>query len=111
MRFSCRGVFFVWSQFERKVLFLFGYLDFVSEIIMKVKPSKTLDCIGLYCPEPVYKTRMELDNMKIGEVLEVVADDPAAEADIRTLVKHLEQEIVGITQEENAVRILIRKMK
>jgi TusA-related sulfurtransferase len=78
---------------------------------MKVKPDKTLDCLGLYCPEPVFKTRIELDDMKVGEVLEVMADDPAAEADIRSLVKHLEQEIMSISKEGNAVRILIKKVK
>jgi tRNA 2-thiouridine synthesizing protein A len=79
--------------------------------IMKVKPDKTLDCLGLYCPEPVFKTRMELDEMTVGEVLEVMADDPAAEADIRSLVKHLEQEIISISKEGNAVRILVKKVK
>jgi TusA-related sulfurtransferase len=54
---------------------------------------------------------MELDEMKVGEVLEVMADDPAAEADIRSLVKHLEQEILSVSKEGNAVRILIKKMK
>lgn len=49
--------------------------------------------------------------MKVGEVLEVMADDPAAEADIRSLVKHLEQEILSISKEGNAVRILIKKVK
>jgi TusA-related sulfurtransferase len=78
---------------------------------MKAKADKTLDCLGLYCPEPVFKTRIELDEMKIGEVLEVLADDPAAEADIRSLVKHLEQEILSVTNEGNTVRILIKKVK
>lgn len=78
---------------------------------MKVKPDKTLDCLGLYCPEPVFKTRMELDEMKVGEVLEVMADDPAAEADIRSLVKHLEQEILSVSKEGSAVHILIKKVK
>jgi TusA-related sulfurtransferase len=54
---------------------------------------------------------MELDEMKVGEVLEVMADDPAAEADIRSLVKHLEQEIMSVSKEGNAVRILIKKVK
>ena len=49
--------------------------------------------------------------MKVGEVLEVMADDPAAEADIRSLVKHLEQEILSVSKEGNAVRILIKKVK
>jgi TusA-related sulfurtransferase len=78
---------------------------------MKAKPDKTLDCLGLYCPEPVFKTRMELDEMQVGEVLEVLADDPAAEADIRSLVKHLEQEILSVSKEGNMVRILIKKVK
>jgi tRNA 2-thiouridine synthesizing protein A len=67
--------------------------------------------LGLYCPEPVFKTRMELDEMKVSEVLEVIADDPAAEADIRSLVKYLEQEILSVSKEGNAVHILIKKVK
>ena len=78
---------------------------------MKVKPDRTLDCLGLYCPEPVFRTRMELDDIRTGEILEVLADDPAAEADIRSLVKHLEQEIVDVSKDGNAVRILIKKVK
>ncbi|UCF58879.1 MAG: sulfurtransferase TusA family protein [Candidatus Bathyarchaeota archaeon] len=78
---------------------------------MKVKPDRTLDCIGLFCPEPVYRTRMELDDIRIGEILEVLADDPAAEADIRSLVKHLEQEIVDVSKDGNTVRISIKKVK
>jgi tRNA 2-thiouridine synthesizing protein A len=78
---------------------------------MKPKSTKTLDCLGLYCPEPVYKTRMELDEMEIGETLEVLADDPAAEADIRALMKNLGQEILSVTKDGNTVRILIKKVK
>jgi TusA-related sulfurtransferase len=78
---------------------------------MKTKPDKTLDCLGLYCPEPVFRTRTELDEMKVGETLEVIADDPAAEEDIKTLAKHLEQEIISVDKKGNAVRILIKKVK
>jgi len=78
---------------------------------LKIKPDRTLDCVGLYCPEPVFRTRVELDNIRIGEILEVLADDPAAEADIRSLLKHLEQEIVNVSKDGNTVRILIKKVK
>ena len=78
---------------------------------MKVEPNRTLDCLGLYCPEPVFRTRIELDDIRIGEVLEVLADDPAAEADIQSLVKRLEQEIVDVSKDGNTVRILIKRVK
>ena len=80
-------------------------------MLTKAKPDRTVDCLGLYCPEPVFKTRMELDELKVGETLEVLADDPAAEEDIRALVKHLEQELVSVSKVGNAVRILIKKVK
>ena len=76
----------------------------------ETKPNLTLDCIGLYCPEPVFRTRIELDKMEIGEVLEVIADDPAAEEDIKSLIKRLGQEILQISREGNVLHILIRKV-
>jgi tRNA 2-thiouridine synthesizing protein A len=79
--------------------------------MMKSKPDKTLDCLGLYCPEPVFKTRLELDDMKTGEILEVLADDPAAESDIRSLVKNLGQELLNVTKKGDTVQILIKKVK
>lgn len=78
---------------------------------MKIKPNKTLDCLGLYCPEPVFKTRMELDELNAGEVLEVIADDPAAEEDIRSLVKNLGQELVEVKKDGNTVHLLVKKVK
>ena len=78
---------------------------------MKEKVDRMLDCLGLYCPEPVFKTRMELDELKVGETLEVLADDPAAESDIKSLVKNLEQELVSVTKKGNEVHIVIRKVK
>jgi len=74
--------------------------------------NKKLDCLGLYCPEPVFRTRLAIDEMEVGEMLEVVADDPAAESDIHSLVKHLGQEIISSTREEGgSIRILIKKIK
>ena len=83
----------------------------VGLIILNVRADRTLDCIGLYCPEPVFKTRIELDKMKVGEILNVLADDPAAEADIKSLVKNLGQELVKVNSEGKSVRILIRKVR
>ena len=79
--------------------------------MVKSKPDRTLDCLGLYCPEPVFKTRVELDEMKVGETLEVLADDPAAESDIRSLVKNLGQELVDVTKKRDTVQIIIRKVR
>jgi TusA-related sulfurtransferase len=77
----------------------------------QVKVDRTLDCLGLFCPEPVFRVRMELDNMKTGEILEVLADDPAAEEDIKSLCKRLEQELLSLSKEDSTLRFLIKKAK
>ncbi len=77
----------------------------------KSKPNLELDCVGLYCPEPVFRTRLELDKLNVGEVLEVVADDPAAEEDIPRLVKRLEQQLVEMHKENDQFHFLIKKIK
>jgi len=41
-----------------------------------------LDALGLLCPLPVLKARKRLSAMQSGQVLRVLADDPAAVIDI-----------------------------
>ena len=78
---------------------------------MTTKIDKKLDTVGLFCPEPVFRTRLALDEIEIGQTLEVVADDPAAESDIQSLVKYLEQELVYSSKEGSVIRFLIKKIK
>lgn len=78
---------------------------------MSKEPDAVLDCLGLYCPEPVFRTRLKLDQIEIGQVLEVTADDPAAEEDLKRLAKRLGHEIVNLESDDDQVKILIKKMK
>jgi len=77
----------------------------------QIKPDRNLDCVGLYCPEPVFRTRQEIDKLAVGELLEVIADDPAAEEDIPRLVKRLEQQLVEMRKEKDQFHFLIKKIK
>jgi TusA-related sulfurtransferase len=78
---------------------------------MTSKPDKKIDCQGLFCPEPVFKTRLELDEMEIGETLEVLADDPAARSDLEALAKNLGHKILSIEEKDDVTIIVIKKMK
>ena len=70
-----------------------------------------LDCIGLYCPAPVLKTRQQIDKLAIGEILEVWADDPAAEEDLKAWAKRSGQKILKIEKNDEGMRFLIQKVK
>ena len=44
--------------------------------------EKILDATGLLCPLPVLKLRKHLKSMELGDIVLVLADDPAAAIDI-----------------------------
>jgi tRNA 2-thiouridine synthesizing protein A len=75
------------------------------------RASRVLDCIGLYCPMPVMRTDDEIDKLAIGETLEVLADDPAAEEDLKAWAKRTGQRILEIGKTNEGMRFLIRKTK
>jgi len=75
------------------------------------KPDRELDCLGLYCPEPVFRTRQEIDKLADDQVLEVIADDPAAEEDIKRLVKRLGHQLLELRKEKNRFHFLIKKVE
>ena len=71
--------------------------------------EKSLDCIGLFCPEPLFQTREAMDGLGVGDILEVLTDDPAAEEDLTRFAKRAGHEIVLIEERDNYKRFLIRK--
>lgn len=75
------------------------------------RAHQILDCIGLYCPMPVLNTRQEMDKLAVGEILEVLADDPAAEEDLKAWAKRTGQKILEIEKTDEGMRFLIQKEK
>jgi TusA-related sulfurtransferase len=77
--------------------------------LIPLNPDKEIDCIGLFCPEPIFRTRTALDEMEKGQILKVTADDPAAEEDIKRLAKRLGHEVLEITNDGDEVTLYIKK--
>jgi len=73
--------------------------------------DETLDCIGLYCPMPVLQTREKIDEIAVGQVLEVLADDPAAEPDLQAWARRAGQELLAVDRTDEGFRFLIRKVR
>ena len=49
--------------------------------------------------------------MNINEILEVLADDPVAEEDIKSWVKKSENELIFFNKDDKLLKFLIRKVK
>jgi len=73
--------------------------------------GKTLDARGLFCQSPVMQTNVELSKMQVGEILTVLADDPAAEDDIASWARRLGHEVIKMEKNGNEIRFEIKKIK
>jgi tRNA 2-thiouridine synthesizing protein A len=77
----------------------------------EIKPDAELDCVGLYCPMPIAMTKEEIENVQIGQVLKVEADDPAAEEDIKRWAKRTGHELLRFEKDEGILIFYIRRAK
>ncbi len=73
--------------------------------------ADTLDCVGLFCPEPLFQTRQGIDSIEVDEILEVLTDDPAAEEDLHRFAKRAGHEVVSFEKDDDQMRFLIRRKK
>jgi len=80
-------------------------------VTKEIRPDRELDCIGLYCPMRIARTKEEIEKIGVGEVLKVEADDPAAEEDITRWAKRTGHEIVKFEKDEGILTFYIRRTK
>jgi len=73
--------------------------------------GKTLDARGLFCPSPVMQTNVELSKMQVGEILTVLADDPAAEDDITEFCSKRGHELLEMKKNDKDLEFTIKKVK
>jgi TusA-related sulfurtransferase len=60
---------------------------------------------------PIVKTSKEIKTLEIGEILEVLATDPASMADIQAWSKSTGNELLSFEKDEGVFRFYIRRTK
>ncbi len=71
--------------------------------------DQELDARGLLCPLPVLKARKRLQGMTRGQVLRMLATDPAAVIDVPHFCNEAGHALAGTADEGEAQVYLIRK--
>ncbi len=72
-------------------------------------PNAQLDAKGLSCPLPVVKARLEIEKLKTGEVLEILATDPGSVSDFENWTKMSGHELLDSAQDGDVYTYLVRK--
>jgi tRNA 2-thiouridine synthesizing protein A len=75
------------------------------------KPTLVVDSRGTMCPGPITDLFKAYRHANIGDVIELLATDPAAKPDTQAWARRSGNEIVAIIDEKDYVRIQIRVVK
>lgn len=74
-----------------------------------MKADLTLDARGLSCPMPILKTAKKIKEIEIGQVLEVLGDDPGTEEDMPAWCGQSGNEFLGEEKEEDYFKFYVRR--
>ena len=70
-----------------------------------------LDTKGLNCPLPILKAKRSMKDVPVGGTIEILATDPAADADFQSFCRATGHELVESLQEGEVYRFLIKRVK
>lgn len=68
-----------------------------------------LDCYGLMCPMPIFRTANKIKEIGIDKVLEVIATDEGIKKDIVSWCNTTGNELMGIEEADGEIHVFIKR--
>ncbi|MHA2379497.1 MAG: sulfurtransferase TusA family protein [Candidatus Thorarchaeota archaeon] len=73
--------------------------------------SRTFDASGLRCPMPILKAKKELQEVEVGQILQVIATDIGTKKDFPAFTARTGHEIVEMVEEGDKIIWYIKRTK
>ena len=67
----------------------------------KVTVTSTVDAVGMFCPIPIVKLKLEIEQLDSAQVLEVLADDPGFELDVVSWCKETKNKLLSLGKNQD----------
>lgn len=75
----------------------------------KIKVARQVDCLGVSCPRPQLMTKKALSDAAVGDMIEVLADNPSSVEALPPLCDELDATHIDTVKASNCWRIYIQK--
>jgi len=80
-----------------------------QSIVHQQPPASTLEAEGLRCPEPVMMIRKSIRAIEAGQILLIIADDPATKRDVPSFCEFMQHKLIKVETEQLPYRYWIQK--
>jgi TusA-related sulfurtransferase len=75
----------------------------------RLKPSLSIDAIGLYCPMPIVKLKLGLEETNTNEMVELLSDYPGVEEDLVQWCYATGNTLLSVDKEKDIFTAYIKK--
>lgn len=75
----------------------------------EIRIARQVDCLGVSCPRPQLMTKKAIGEIAVGEVIEVLADNPSSVEALPPMCDELDATHLETVKAPNCWRIYIRK--
>ena len=79
--------------------------------LMTLKAAAVVDARGSACPGPLLEAKKAIGRVRVGEVLEVLSNDPGTKNDMPLWAMKVGHEFLGSLAAEGYDRIFVRRKK
>ncbi|MBT3258508.1 MAG: sulfurtransferase TusA family protein [Deltaproteobacteria bacterium] len=76
-----------------------------------IQADNVVDARGVSCPGPLLKAKKGMGNVQVGEILEIMSNDPGSKNDIPRWAKKVGHDYIGSLDLDGADRFFIKRGK
>jgi len=81
------------------------------EELASLKSDKVIDARGSSCPGPLLEAKKGIGAVSVGQVIEILANDPGTQKDVPAWANKIGHEPLGILKGDGYDRIFVRRKK
>jgi TusA-related sulfurtransferase len=73
--------------------------------------QKVVDARGTSCPGPILAAKKGIVDVKVGEIMEVLATDSGTQKDLPAWSKKMGHEYLGLVEEPGYLKLFVKKLR
>ena len=77
----------------------------------RIEITRTADAVGLFCPMPVVRLKLEIEKIEPNQVIELLADDPGVVEDVPAWCKETGNQFLSIEKNEEGIFVAYVKKR
>ncbi len=68
-----------------------------------IEIASTIDAVGLFCPIPIVKLKLELEQVNSSQIVEVLADDSGFEEDVINWCQDTNNNLISLSKNQEGI--------